>query len=761
MTSRTVIAQRILVTGKVQGVGFRPFVYREAVRHHLTGWVRNTAAGVDIVVCGEPENLDGFFHSLLNERPTPSTVLQLSVSSHPEPVLEKDFYIKESDIQGAKTAMIMPDLATCPDCLSEIRDPSNRRYLYPFTNCTSCGPRYSIMRGLPYDRSRTTMHAFHQCPDCRREFIDPFDRRFHAQPNACPTCGPNITLWDRNGRTVSEKFDALLDAVLCLRSGGIVAVKGLGGFHLMADAGNDHAVQLLRQRKHREEKPFAVMVPDIESARSLAEISDVEQQWLCSPVAPIVLLRKKSPLPALSGAIAPNNPCLGLFLPYTPLHHLLMDQLGIPLVATSGNISDEPICIDENDALNRLGGIADAFLVHNRPIAHPVDDSVVRIVCDRPLILRCARGLAPSALSMNDKSFSEPVLGFGPHMKATISLGCGNQIIVSPHIGDMESVAAWESFEHHLRLLEEMYELKPDIVACDQHPHYASTRYAERRVEKPVYVQHHHAHVLAVMAEYDLTGPVLGIVWDGTGFGQDGTIWGGEFLRVDGAGYKRVAHLRTFSLPGGDSAARDPCRSALGVLHEIGLAEYADFPKQHRDVLVKAIEQRINSMKTSSAGRLFDATASLLGLCRQSTYEGQAAMLLQAEAEKHPHDGTYYPHHLNAEVIDWEPVIRGLLADREAGVEKSVMAARFHQSMVNMMTAVAAQWPDVPVVLCGGCFQNAWLLEHAVNALTAARRKVYWPNRLPPNDGAVSAGQVMYQRLNQSGGVVLPAIDKG
>jgi hydrogenase maturation protein HypF len=756
-TRRNITTHRIHVYGIVQGVGFRPFVYREATRRNLTGWVRNTTSGAEILASGDPVALHEFEQLLRQSVPAPSQVTRIEAILAVLPPDQSGFHILSSDRIGPIEASILPDLATCPECRRELLDPSNRRYQYPFTNCTACGPRYSIMLKLPYDRDHTTMRLFRLCPACKQEYNDPSNRRFHAQPNACPLCGPHLAFWDRHSRVIAEKHDALLEAAQCLRQGGIVAVKGIGGFHLMADATSDVAVKLLRTRKHREEKPLAVMMPDIEIAKQYAHISEMEESWLKSPAAPIVLVKKVGTnvpfVRRLSPHIAPGNPRLGIILPYSPLHYLLMNELQFPVIATSGNLSDEPICTDEHEAVERLGDIADFFLVHNRPIAHPVDDSVMRIVMDRPLMLRNARGFSPLTIEVPDAPDPSAILGVGPHMKSTIAIGFRNHIVVSPHIGDLETVPSWMAFERNLEMLEGLYETRPTMIACDLHPHYASTRYAERKFTDPLHVQHHHAHILAVMAEHDLTGPVLGIAWDGTGYGADGTIWGGEFLVVGKNGYQRVAHLRTFPLPGGDSAAREPRRSALGVLHEIDKIASDAFTATERGILTTAINKRINTVMTSSAGRLFDAAASLLGICQRSSFEGQAAMLLQAAAEQVDHDGSCYPFTITSNspaIIDWEPVFRALMADRDKGVEIAVIAARFHQSWANMMINIANLFPDLPVVLGGGCFQNAWLLEKVVTELQQSGRQIFWPRHLPPNDGAISVGQVLAARWRQA-----------
>ncbi len=747
ITGQPTSTKRLLISGAVQGVGFRPFVYREAISLSLAGWVRNTADGVEIVVTGKDTTIDAFIERLRHHTPPAARIHHMDISAAEHLAGITTFSILASESSGVKQARILPDLATCPDCQHDIRDPNNRRFRYPFTNCTNCGPRYSILLLLPYDRDHTTMRTFTLCPDCRREYEDPSDRRFHAQPNACPVCGPQLTLWDRLGRMCAERHDALLEAAQCLRNGGVVAIKGVGGFHLMVDAANHAAIDTLRSRKHRSEKPFAVMMPNLETAKRHADINRIEAEWLTSNEAPIVLVRKTTS--DLSDRIAPDNPHLGIMLPYAPLHHLLMQEINRPLVATSGNLSDEPICIDEYEALDRLSGIADVFLVHNRPIAHPVDDSVMRVVLDRPLWLRVARGVAPLFLPRPIDTGTDTLLAVGAHMKSTLAIAFRDQIVVSPHIGDLETIPAWESFERNFETLEGMYDVKPTTIACDQHPDYASTHYAQRRIVKPVHIQHHHAHIVAVMAEHGLSGPVLGFAFDGTGYGNDGTIWGGEVLRVDRAGYTRVAHLRTLPLPGGDAAAREPRRSALGVMTELRRASSmtcSGFTEQEFAILSKAILNNINTARTSSMGRLFDAAASLLGLCHQSSYEGQAAMMVQAEAEKAGDDESAYGaqiHKGEPAILDWEPILSGLIADRVAGVPICRIASRFHRSIVDLIIAATDLNPELPVVLAGGCFQNAWLLEKTVIALRALGREVVWANQLPSNDGAISVGQVV------------------
>ncbi|HMO52340.1 MAG TPA: carbamoyltransferase HypF [Kiritimatiellia bacterium] len=738
------LVKKLEVTGVVQGVGFRPFVYRLASERGLHGWVANTAKGAEILACGNEEAIADFERVLCRELPPPARVDHIA-GTRTDDAPPPGFFIRESSPGGERVATITPDLATCPKCLREIRDPGNRRHRYPFTNCTACGPRYSIMTGLPYDRPRTTMVGFQQCPHCRAEYEDPGDRRFHAQPNACPVCGPQLVWWDHNGRELAHAEDALSAAAEALRLGAIVAVKGVGGFHLMVDAANDSAVRTLRARKHREEKPLAVMAVNLDGAYALADISREEARWLTSAVAPIVLLRKKTS--GLSPAIAPHNPRIGLLLPYTPLHHLLMADVNRPLVATSGNLSDEPLCIDEREALTRLAGIADFFLVHNRPIAHPVDDSVMQIVLGRPLILRAGRGWAPLGFTLPE---GPTVFAFGPQMKGTVALAYRNRLVISPHIGDLGNMETATAHGRALAMLGKLHDVEPEGIACDLHPGYDTTRMAEQQTSRPFRIQHHHAHVLSVMLEHHLTQPVLGVVWDGTGYGPDGTIWGGEFLIADAGGYRRAAHLRPFPLPGGDAAVREPRRAALGLCAAAGIPEHAlpAFSTREGEVLVQAIARGVHAVMTTSAGRLFDAVASLLGLVHTSRHEGQAAMRLQAEAEACDHDGSSYPFPLRGNLLDWQLLLEGVIHDHKHGITVPVIAARFHQSLIQGILAVVAANPDLPVVVTGGCFQNSWLLQHTVEALRASGREVYWPEKLPPNDGAIAAGQAIAARAS-------------
>ncbi len=667
---------KITVRGAVQGVGFRPFVYRLANELDLKGWVLNSAQGVFLEIEGTPECLSDFARRLRTEKPA-RAIIQSCESSQLDAFGYENFEIRESTDEGGKSALILPDIATCNDCLREIFDPHNRRFRYPFTNCTNCGPRFSIIEALPYDRANTSMKKFAMCEDCAREYRDPSNRRFHAEPIACPRCGPQLQFWNSLGKTLAEADVALAAAAQEIRAGNIVALKGIGGFQLLVDARDQEAVERLRARKHREEKPFAVMFPSLESVRGCCEVSELEEQLLTSPEAPVVLLsrncRASASLAEAAGAaalqladsIAPRNPNLGVMLPYSPLHHLLLRELDFPVVATSGNLSDEPICIDENEAVERLRGLADFFLVHDRPIVRHVDDSVVRLIAGRQMMLRRARGYAPLPIAL---AGSRPtVLAVGAHLKNAVALSVDRNVFVSQHIGDLATKQAHDAFTRSVADLPRLYEAVPEIVAHDLHPEYLSTKHALQQQGRKVAVQHHWAHIASCMAENEIEPPLLGVAWDGTGYGTDGTIWGGEFFLVEKDSCRRVAHLRTFRLPGGDAAVKEPRRSALGLLHEILSDEVwerkdllEDFTRAELKTLRSMLSQHVNSPLTSSAGRLFDGVAALAGLRSRSTFEGQAAMELEFAVD--PKIAQSYPFKLSETfpvVIDWEPASAG------------------------------------------------------------------------------------------------------
>ena len=805
---------KIVVRGAVQGVGFRPFVYRLATELELNGWVSNTAQGVFIEVEGSSDLLREF--RLRIERDKPARALVQSIESlFLDGIGFSRFEICESNDVGAKTAFILPDIATCRDCLHEILDPNNRRFRYPFTNCTNCGPRFSIIDALPYDRANTSMKKFAMCDECEREYHDPLDRRFHAQPNACPTCGPQLQLWSEDGEPIAMREDALRYAAEAVRAGKIVALKGLGGFQLIVDARNDAAVLCLRERKHREEKPFALMYPSLDAVRVDCEILALEERLLLSPESPIVLVgrarraRRTDGLPLLrdpyqlTESIAPGNPNLGVMLPYSPLHHLLMCELNFPIVATSGNLSDEPICIDEHEALQRLHAIADVFLVHDRPIVRHVDDSVIRVMCGREMLLRRARGYAPLPISVgrlcqtpnqsvSQKGFGgsratwtgrsldrasggervkrSTILARGAHLKNTVALKIDDNIFVSQHIGDLETKEAYAAFCRTCADLPWLYDANMDVVACDKHPDYLSTKHAgeftgragtpqpaengAHGVTRPtkISVQHHFAHVVACMAENGIEPPALGIAWDGTGYGLDETIWGGEFLLANSdRTFERVAHFRQFRLPGGDRAIKEPSRSALGLLYDIFgehawdfLKQRVDFSENEKSLLGQMLEKRVNAPLTSSAGRLFDAVAALIGLRQRASFEGQAAMELEFARQLAVRDA--YPFQIQQGrpmKIDWGPMIREVLADTSRKESSGMISAKFHNGLVEMIVVVAKKIGEQNVVLTGGCFQNRYLTERVVVRLREENFTPHWHQRIPPNDGAIALGQAV------------------
>ncbi len=752
----------IAIRGAVQGVGFRPFIYRLATELHLTGWVANSPQGVFLEAEGEKSLLESFLIRIEKERPPLSSIQSLD-PSFLDAAGYKTFEIRESGHSGESSAYVLPDIATCPDCLRDIVEPLNRRYRYPFTNCTNCGPRFSIIESLPYDRRNTTMKAFEMCPDCRKEYEDPADRRFHAQPNACPACGPHLELWDAAGKILSLRGDAILGAADAIRSGKIVAVKGVGGFQLMVDAENNEAVASLRQRKHREEKPFAVMFPSLDSVKCECDVSPLEERLLLSAESPIVLLNRKSKIEnrksLTAASVAPNNPNLGVMLPYTPLHHLLLRDLGFPVVATSGNISDEPMCIDEHEALTRLRGVADMFLVHDRPIVRHVDDSVARVMMGRELVLRRARGYAPLPVSTN-MSFDSPMIAVGAHLKNSIALAKGDNVFLSQHIGDLETKEAIEAFQQVNESFKRLYDVEPRTVVSDMHPDYRSTQFAKGMNARVFQVQHHYAHVASCMAENLLEGRVLGVSWDGTGYGLDGTIWGGEFLLTDETSFSRVAHLRQFRLPGGEKAIHEPRRTATGLLYEVAGDSLFSGPDFHPmktftdaelQLLRQMLAKGINSPVTSSAGRLFDAAASLAGICDIAKFEGQAAMELEWAIGKTLTADAYGFTTSESElplVIDWAPMVFEILDEARRKVSASLISAKFHNTLAAMIVGTARLIGEERVVLTGGCFQNKYLLETTVLRLEKAGFHPYWHQRVPPNDGGIALGQIYAAHRN-------------
>lgn len=783
---------QVEVEGAVQGVGFRPFVYRLASELGLAGWIRNTPRGVELELEGPVPALEALVRELRLAPPARAVVRELREVWGEARGLA-GLRILPSERQGERVAGVLPDLATCDACMADIglmpgsNGADDRRFGYPFTNCTDCGPRFSIIRAVPYDRSNTTMAAFELCPACRAEYEDPLDRRFHAQPTACPDCGPTVWLepagaeW-RGGANLPPAAPrgaaAIAAAAAAIRQGAIVALKGLGGFHLVVAATDEEAVARLRRRKRRPAKPLAVMVRDLEMARAICDVPAEAAALLRSPEAPIVLLPRAAGRGAiqLAESVAPGNPYLGVMLPYTPLHHLLLAELDAPVVATSGNRSDEPICTSGAEARERLAGIADLFLLHDRPIERPVDDSVVQLAAGEARPIRRSRGYAPQPVQL--PAAVPPILAVGGELKNVIALSRARDVYLSQHIGDLESVEAQRAFERAIADLQRLLDVTPIAIAHDLHPDYASSRWATRRrpAGEPapllIPVQHHHAHLAACLADSGAGGRALGVVWDGTGLGVDGTIWGGEFLLGDAAACRRVARLRPFRLPGSDAAVREPRRVALALLHAgwrgdvLGRLERSGaagaFAEPELGVLLRMLDAGVNAPWTTSMGRLFDATASLLGIAQRVTFEGEAAMALEWAVDMHE-TGAYSipvvrvaggddesPAAADAcdgaaaclLELDWRPAVEELLADRAAGVGVPVAAARFHNGLVNAIAQVAERVGEERVALTGGCFQNRVLLERATARLSALGFEPLLHRQVPANDGGLALGQV-------------------
>ena len=745
----------IVVTGVVQGVGFRPFIYRTAKKFGLKGHVCNTSSGVKIHVEGLCGAVETFLKHLETDAPPLAKIDSIAVETQPLQGFA-DFKIIASDDTSEKSTSVSPDVSVCEACLQEMRDPSNRRYRYPFINCTDCGPRYTITTTVPYDRPNTSMARFEMCPACAKEYENPMDRRYHAQPISCFDCGPTLSLLDSAGQAVACD-DPLAACAERLKRGAIVAVKGLGGFHLMCDATNDEAVQRLRERKRRPTKPFAVMVKDLETAKALAQMNDTEETLLASKERPIVLLKKSTHYTLhtthLSGAIAPRIDRIGIMLPYTPLHDLLFDAIDRPLVATSANLSDEPIIRDSATLVEKLGHVVDAILDHDRDIINACDDSVMQVAASRPLWLRVARGIAPLTLPLKEPT-RRKILAVGANQKNTIALAFADRIVVSPHIGDLNGIEAMEYFDRTVETFKRFYDFTPDTIVHDKHPGYETTKWAEKystlntRHSTLVKVQHHYAHALAVMAEHGLRDEkVLAFCWDGTGYGDDGTIWGSEVLHADASEYRRVASLRPFRLLGGEKAVREPRRVALELLFECFTLDEVlalenptvdAFKPAEIRLLHQAWEKGINAPVTTSMGRLFDAVASLCGICQHLGFEGESGMRIEALARDV--DARPYPLPLEEGCLEWRHMIREIahMSDAEA------VASRFMATLVETVFAVASRMPDMPLLFAGGVFQNRTLVERIVARCETEGRTFYLPEKLSPNDGAVALGQLWY-----------------
>lgn len=760
MVSRA--AYHVRVSGQVQGVGFRPFIHRLALRHGLGGWVRNTTGDVQIAVEGAPHELEAFLGELREEAPPLARISGVTFElSGPEG--RYDFAILPSEIQLDGEIPIPPDAGLCPSCLEELFDPGNRRYRYPFITCTDCGPRYTVTLDMPYDRERTSMRVFPQCPECLAEYHDPAGRRFHCESNGCPECGPTLWFEPLAPRERGDPEAPLHAAVALLRGGGVLGVRGLGGFHLAVDATEEAAVLRLRERKLRESKPLAVMVRTLEEAHQLAELDPAEAELLARPERPIVLAIRREGA-GLAPSIAPGLSRIGILLAYTPLHHLLLEGFGRPLVMTSGNRSDEPIATGNDEARTRLTGIADGFLFHDREIVSRYDDSVLRVVSGRPVLFRRARGYAPAPIPLPVAS-PVPLLAVGPLLKNTFTLASGSSAWVSQHIGDLETFETLEHFERSLDRFRRLFRVDPEVVVRDAHPEYLSSRLAEERGLRVMQVQHHHAHIAAVMAEHGEAGPVIGLALDGAGYGDDGTTWGGEVLIADLRGYRRAGHLRPAPLPGGDRGARSPWRAALGYLSlEPRLLEaFASFfdpvPRRELDLVRRQVERNLNAPLASSMGRLFDAAAALLGVRFEAEFEGQAAMELESLAGRRP--AAEYPagfrEHEGRVLLDPLPILAELGWARNRGATADDLAADFHASIAwslgELIRRIARTRAIRTVALGGGVLQNGRLQSSMVRRLELDGFRVLVPHQLPPNDGGISYGQaaVAAARLHSEG----------
>lgn len=745
--------RRIEIRGTVQGVGFRPFAVRLARRIGIRGRVWNDPRGVTIEAFGPTLALGAFLARLRSDLPRPARVLELRSRTIPsEPV--DGFTIEPSGERGDKALSIPPDLATCPDCEAEIFDPQSRRYGYAFTNCTACGPRFTIATDIPYDRKSTSMARFDMCPACLREFEDIENRRFHAQPNACPDCGPTLEFVMSNGEP-TPTADPLSSAAARLLDGAIIAVKGLGGFHLVCDATNHASLRTLRERKRRDEKPFAVMVRDLAAARAIAVLCDEEEALLTGPERPIVLVQRREQT-HLDPEVAPGTPLLGVFLPYAPVHHLLLAATRCPLVMTSANVSDEPICSENQEALRRLRGIADGFLWHDRDIEMRCDDSVARVIAGTPTLMRRSRGFVPRPIRLAHP-VSRPILACGAHLKNTFCIAVDDMAYFGPHIGDLESVAALEFFEEAVERMQRILSVWPDVVAHDLHPGYLSTRYALAREDVTrIGVQHHHAHVVSAMTEHGIEGPVLGVAYDGTGAGEDGTSWGGEFLLCTAGNYERLATFRSIRLPGGNTAMREVWRTAYALLHDAfdgeppieALPFFRRFPKTSIRVVSQMIERQINSPDVRGVGRYFDAFGALVLERAQSSHEGQVAMAWEAAADSTVGDA--YPYALDRcetpMEVDLRPATRAAVKDIVAGVNPGVISARFHNMLIKLTVEIVEllleKLGNIPVVLTGGVFQNA-LVTQGITRRLPSTIELLRHRDVPPGDGGIALGQAL------------------
>jgi hydrogenase maturation protein HypF len=745
---------RLEIKGIVQGVGFRPFIYNLARKFHLYGYVLNDTNGVEIEAEGRQSDLDRFLFQIKTSPPPQSKIEQIEIRKIPLRGY-RNFVIKESEEKDTKTVLVSPDLATCDDCLNELFDPQDRRFGYPFLNCTNCGPRLTIIQDIPYDRDKTTMSVFKMCPDCSREYHSPENRRFHAQPNACPVCGPKLTLMNNKKKLLSTN-DPITSSIELLKKGYILAIKGIGGYHLACDATNKDAVSNLRKRKYREDKPFAMMANDLKTIERFCYVNPFEKKLLQSVPRPILLLKKKN-ANLIACDIAPLQKNWGVMLPYSPLHHLLLSKSNLILVMTSGNQSDEPICYEDEDAFQRLHKVADYFLIHNREIFRRCDDSVTRIWRGEEMILRRARGYVPQPIKL-DLSFQKQILATGAQLKNTFCLARDNFAFLSTHIGDLENFETLDFYTKEIERFKKLCDVRPEMVAYDLHPEYLSTKYALTLNDvKKIPVQHHHAHIASCMAENRINRKVIGVAFDGTGYGEDKAVWGGEFLLADLKGYERMAHFKYFPMPGGEMAIKQPWRMALSYLYycygddflNLNLDFVRKLDLNKWETIKKMIDKKINIFPTSSAGRLFDSVSVLLNWREQTNYEGQPAIELESLADENIKGK--YDFEISKEkdifIIHPELIIKGVVKDLMKKKRKSKISAKFHNTVAQIINDVSLrlkkEYSINEVCLSGGVFQNIFLMDRTYNLLKENKFKVYTHHKVPINDGGISLGQAV------------------
>ncbi len=743
------VNRKVKISGVVQGVGFRPFVYQLAHRYNLNGFILNNMAGVMLEIEGEEKTIGVFMEALRNELPSLARIDTLS-SEKADCVGYTRFQILQSETQNDKSALVLPDIAICSNCLQEMNDPNNRRYRYPFINCTDCGPRYSIIETLPYDRPNTSMHFFTMCEACHHEYIDPLNRRFHAQPISCPDCGPTLRLVDTTNKVLAEGEKAIALTVNAIKKGSIVAVKGLGGFHLVCDAHNAKAIADLRQRKQRPAKPFAVMFQNIETLRASAEISPKEVELITSKEKPIVIVPKRSHS-MISDLVAPGIDRIGVFLPYTPLHHLLLKELAVPLVATSANLSDEPIIRNSSELLEKLGAVVDFVLDHDRDILNANDDSVLQMAGNEKITLRMARGYAPKSIKLPFKS-EKKILSLGANQKNSIAIVFEDTLIMSPYIGNLNSLQAFEYFERTLHSFKRFYDFEPEVIVYDKHPEYMTTKWAKQlKTDHPelqsIEVQHHYAHLLASMAEFHLNEKVLGFAFDGTGYGDDGTICGGEVMIADNQHYERMVTITPFRLLGGEKAIKEPRRSALSLLfeyytldeiHSLRSAPLKQFSKIEINILHKTWEKGINAPLNSSMGRLFDAVASFADIIHESSFEGESGLIMEQYVDERIIES--FPFDIDNGIINLQPMIEAMIKMKD----KKEIVTRFFNTVTEMIFQIATKYTTLPLLFSGGVFQNKVLVEQISRRCEKEKRTCYFQNETAINDGGVALGQAWY-----------------